>query len=271
MPTAQATTFILVPGSFVTPSEYDKVIGLLEQKGRKYQTVGLATVNDGSKMPPATYEDDVSLIRSAVLNVLDNEKRNVVLVMHSYGGIPGSSAIQGLSPQDRSTAGQTTAVTGLVYIASFLPILGESLRSIMWDYLPEGFREGCPGEYLPAVGPESLPFCFNDVTDQAEIAKYHGEMERHASDSYNGTATYEAWKDIDSVQIIPQIDYIVPTAVQESMHERTLKQDGKVRRVAVEGGSHALNVSQPRLLVREMLAVAGFESAGGSDGTGSKI
>lgn len=261
MSTSQQSTFVLVPGSFVTPQEYDKVITLLESQGQNVKAISLATVNDGSRMPPSTYEDDVQVIRSAILDVLDNDKHNVVLVMHSYSGIPGSSAVQGLGKKDRQGG---TAVIGLVYIASFLPALNESLRDIMWDHMPEQYRAGTPGDYLPAAAIEMMPFVFNDVTDQAEITKYHGFMERHASDSYNGKATYEAWKDIDSVQIIPTKDFIVPTAVQEEMYERTAKQGGKVRKVVVEGGSHCPNVSQPELLVREMMKVKGLVSGAGS-------
>lgn len=270
MSSRQSTTFVLVPGSFVTPGEYDKIVNLLEAQGHKVRPVGLASVNDGSRMPPATFDDDVAEIRSAVVDILDNEKRNVVLVLHSYSGIPGSSAMQGLSKNDRKSAGHSTAVTALVYMASFLPVLNESLRDIMWDYMPEAYRAGVPGGYLPAAAIEFAPFVFNDVPDQAEVAKYFGAMQRHASDSYSGKATYEAWKDIDSVQIIPQIDTIVPPPAQESMYERSVKQGGKVRKVPVEGAGHCINVSQPELVVREILAAAGQASQAGSRSTDAK-
>lgn len=252
------TTFVLVPGSFATPAEYDKIVGLLEGQSHTVKTVELASVNDGSRQPPATMEDDASEIRSVVLNILDGDKRHVVLVVHSYGGVPGSSAMQGLGTKDRESAGHDTAVTGIVYIASFLPVFNESLRDIMWEHMPEAYREGVPGGYFPLTAPEFAPYIFSDMSDQAEVAKYHGSMNRHSSDSYSGKATYEAWKDIESVQIIPQSDLIIPTAVQEEMYERTVKQHGKVRRVAVEGGGHCVNVSQPEAVVKEMLKVAGF-------------
>lgn len=258
MSASTPTTFVLVPGSFVTPVEYDKVITLLESKGHSVKAVELLSVNDGSRMPPATFEEDVSHIRSAILDVLDNEKRNVVLVVHSYSGVPGSSAVSGLSIKDRESAGHQTAVTGIVYIASFLPVLNESLRDIMKDHMPEDFKAGFPGGYYPRTSAEFVPFIFNDVTDQSEVAKYYGAMVRHASDTYSGPATYEAWKDIESVQIIPLSDFIVPVAVQESMYERTVKEGGKVTKVSIEGGGHCVNISRPDLVVGQLLKIAGL-------------
>lgn len=149
-------------------------------------------------------------------------------------------------------------MTGIVYIASFLPVLNESLRDIMREHMPEDYRAGFPGDYYPPTQPEFVPFIFNDVTDQAEVAKYYGAMTRHASDTFSGKTTYEAWKDIESVQIIPQSDYIVPVMVQEHMYKRTVEEGGKVRRVAIEGGGHCPNISQPDLVVGELLKVAGL-------------
>lgn len=250
------TTFVLVPGSFVTPVEYDKMIPLLESKGHSVKAIELLSVNDGSRMPPATFEDDVSHIRSAILEILDKQKRNVVLGVHSYSGIPGSSAVSGLGIEDRKSAGHNTAVTGIVYIASFLPILNESLRDIMNDHMPPDLRAGFPGDYYPRTSVDFAPYIFNDMTDEAEVAKYHGAMERHASDSYDGRATYEAWKYIQSVQIIPQSDFIIPVMVQEDLYERTVKEGGKVRKVYIEGGGHCVNISRPNAVVKQLLKIA---------------
>lgn len=258
MSASPPTTFVLVPGSFVTPVEYDKMITLLESKGHSVKPVELLSVNDGSRMPPATFEEDVSHIRSAILEILNKVKHNVVLVVHSYSGVPGSSAVSGLSIKDRKSAGHETAVTGIVYIASFLPVLKESLRDIMSEHMPPDFRAGFPGDYYPRTSPEFAPFIFNDVPDQSEVAKYYGAMVRHASDSYSGEATYEAWKEIESVQIIPQSDLIVPVVVQERMYERTVAEGGKVRKVSVEDGGHCVNISQPDLVVGELLKIAGL-------------
>lgn len=253
------TTFVLVPGSFVVAQEYDKVVALLERGGHKVQTLELLSANKGERLPPAQTSEDVEHIRSGVLSILDSENSNVVLVVHSYAGIVGSAASEGLDLESRSAQGKPTAVIGLMYIAAFMPLPGESLRDIMikHDALQEPYKTGMPGEYLPPVPAEFAAYIFNDFTDQEEIARYHGMMVRHSSDSYSGAAEGAGWKTIKTVQIVPGLDFILPTAVQEWMGERARKEGKDVSRVFIEGAGHCPNVSRPELIVEELIKLAG--------------
>lgn len=253
--TQNSVTFVLVPGSFVKAAEHDKLESLLRDKGHTVTLVELLSANDGTRTPPATADQDADHIRAAILSILDNDKRNVVLGVHSYSGIPGSSALRGLSQVDRAQAGKSTSVVGVVYVASFLPNEGQSVRDIMADHIQEPYKSGVPGDYLPALPAEFLPLIFNDV-EQEEAAKYYGVMTRHSSDSYSGKCTYAAWKDIPSLQIIPGKDVIMPVEVQELMYKNAVANGGKVTRVFVEGAGHCVNISQPELVVDELIRLA---------------
>lgn len=94
------------------------------------------------------------------------------------------------------------------------------------------------------------------MTDQDEVARLYGFFTRHSSDTYSGKATYAAWRDIPAVQIIPEKDVVLPTFVQEAVHERMVAAGGKVRRVLVEGAGHSINVSRPELVAEEMIRQA---------------
>ena len=73
-----------------------------------------------------TASEDAEYVRSCMLlPVLDIEKHDVVLVMHSYGGLPGSAAARGLGKKDRDASGKSTAVLGQIFIASILPHGGD--------------------------------------------------------------------------------------------------------------------------------------------------
>lgn len=254
-----SVTFVLVPGSFVVVQEYDKVVSLLEQAGHNVRTIELLSVSNGDRLPPAKTSDDVEHIRSGLLNILDNENSNVVLAMHSYSGIPGSAATEGLDQTSRASQGKSSAVIGLLYIASFIPVAGESLRDIMnkHDAMQEPYKTGIAGEYLPPVPAEFGAYVFNDIKDQEEIAKYHGMMQRHSSDSYGGVAEGAGWKQIRTVQIIPELDMIIPVPVQEWMGERARAEGKDVSRVLVEGAGHCPNVSRPEVIVQELEKLAG--------------
>jgi hypothetical protein len=56
---------------------------------------------------------------TAALTPLVNAGKNVVMVMHSYGGAPGSAAVKGLTRAVRQTAGLPGGVIELVYMAAF--------------------------------------------------------------------------------------------------------------------------------------------------------
>lgn len=247
------TTFALVPGSFGTPAEYDKVEKLLQAQGHKTRLIALLSANDGTRQPPASTSNDIKHIHSELLKVL--EASNVVLALHSYSGIPGSGAVEGLTRSARQAKGKSTAIVGILYIASFVPEVGDSVRKIMTalDAMPEPFLSGFPGKYMPGIPAEMAPMIYNDLTDEKEIAKYHGMMVMHSSDSYSGEVTYAGWKDVPSTLIIPSQDVIIPVKVLEWMAERAGE---KLRVVREEGAGHCVNVSRPEVVVRELLSLA---------------
>ena len=83
----------------------------------------LPTVGTGA---PVTAEDDAEFIRSRMLlPVLDIEKHDVIMISHSYSGMPASAAARGLGKADRTKEGKTTSVLGQIFIASILPRGGD--------------------------------------------------------------------------------------------------------------------------------------------------
>lgn len=61
-----------------------------------------------------SFEDSIE-IRKKILEELDDNGRDVVLAVHSYGGICGTNACEGLAKKDRE--GKNTSVIGTVYLA----------------------------------------------------------------------------------------------------------------------------------------------------------
>ncbi|KAJ5756695.1 Alpha/beta hydrolase fold-1 [Penicillium manginii] len=255
----QESVFLLVPGSFATPKAYTTLVDALRAQGQNVVQMELLSVNDGSRQPPATMEDDTAHIRQAVISILDDPiaPKNVIVVPHSYGGIPTTCALESLSKEARKSAGKVTAVTGIIYLASFLLSEGESLRGIMGEFeaLQEPMKTGVPGGYLPGFTPELAQLVFNDLPEEAAL-NFIGSLSLHSSDSYNGEVSYVAWRDIPSLTIIPSNDIVVPTPMQEVMYERSVKAGGKIERVLIDGAGHGLPVSRLDDVVEEMVKFA---------------
>lgn len=91
-----------------------------------------------------TYLDDVTVIRAAVEQPLAAGKE-IVLVCHSYGGIPGSAAAEGYQVHERHEKSLPGGIKHIVYLAAFaLPEKGMSLLSaIGGTYAPFMNNEVC--------------------------------------------------------------------------------------------------------------------------------
>lgn len=103
--TSQKPTLVFVPGAWHLASVWDQVTSILEAQGYKCIAVTLpTTISDPSK----SFKDDFQAARDAIISET-SQKRDVVVVMHSYGGAVGVSAIKGLTLQKQEDASTTTA------------------------------------------------------------------------------------------------------------------------------------------------------------------
>jgi hypothetical protein len=75
-------------------------------------------------------EDANNLRDHVIMPVLDGGK-DLVLVVHSYGGLVGSAASKGLSKSEREAEGKEGGIVGLVWIAAFIPKEGDSLLHLV--------------------------------------------------------------------------------------------------------------------------------------------
>ncbi|KAF2091112.1 hypothetical protein K490DRAFT_62433 [Saccharata proteae CBS 121410] len=106
-------TIILVPGGWHTPDYHQPTAKLLQEYGHDVVCVELPSV--GADPPLKSWDQDVVAIRHAVTSVVD-AGRDVVLVSHSYGGLPAQEACRGMAKRDLQSHGKTGGVIRLVYV-----------------------------------------------------------------------------------------------------------------------------------------------------------
>lgn len=112
-------TVVIVPGAFHSPSHYDEMIAELHQA--EYSTLCLALPSLNPQNPHASdVAGDTAFVHDKMLLPLLEAEKDILLVMHSYGGIPGSCAAKELSKGKRSSQGHTAGIVGIVYIAAIL-------------------------------------------------------------------------------------------------------------------------------------------------------
>jgi pimeloyl-ACP methyl ester carboxylesterase len=165
---------------------------------------------------------------------------DVVVVAHSYGGVPTTEARFGPN------------VTHLVYLGAFMPDVGQSLASA----LPPGplppfvvAREDGATEVNVPLAAASF---YNDC--EASLAQWAIEHLKLHNGICNVTpVTRTSWREIASTYIVLTDDHVSPTFMQREL----AKQAGTVREMHT---SHSPFLSRPKELAAILADIA--ETAG---------
>jgi hypothetical protein len=126
-------TIVCVPGAWHTPEIYAKTMQILNQHG--YPTVGLPLPSVGAVPAHTSFDEDVKGIRDCLTQLVEKEEKEVILVTHSYTGMPGAEAPVGLGKKEREEKGLKGGVIRLVFIMAFA--------------MPEGFQPTAGGAEYP--------------------------------------------------------------------------------------------------------------------------
>jgi pimeloyl-ACP methyl ester carboxylesterase len=95
--------------------------------------------SDESERPSQINPDAVHL-RDHVLDPLAAEGKSIIVFMHSYGGIYGPQALEGLSRSERAKNGKSGGVIAMVFVAAFVAPRGVSAVTAM-DFDPNNLPD----------------------------------------------------------------------------------------------------------------------------------
>lgn len=155
---AQNPTFVFVPGAWHLPDCFDQVRAQLRALGLESEAVRIPSVGvsetHGARTQPGL-DADAAATRQ-VLHKLFAEGKQVVLCVHSYGGLVGAQALgaapdangAGVLPAEklgfkhRATAGQPGGVIMLAYVTAFVAPVGECIYSLLGGAWPPFFEVG---------------------------------------------------------------------------------------------------------------------------------
>jgi len=216
-------TIVLVHGAFADSSGWNGVIEQLNKDG--YTAIAASN-------PLRSLSGDAAAVAAVVKSI----PGDVVLVGHSYGGLVISAAADG---QDN--------VKALVYVAAFIPEVGESAFTLSTKF---------PGSTLgDALQP--VPLADGNVDLYIQPAKFRAQFAADVPAAVTGLmaqtqrpvtqaaleepAPAAAWKAIPSWLIYGELDQNIPAAVEVFGADRAKVQ----KSVEIKGGSHALMVSHP--------------------------
>jgi hypothetical protein len=141
-------TFVLVHGTFVGGWYWRRVADLLEQKGHKVFSPTLTGLGERSHLLSKDVNLDIHV--TDIVNVIKWEDlRDICLVVHSYGGFPGSGALEQVG--DR--------VSSIVWVDAFKPenaqkpidVTSEAFRKVFLSSVDNGEAGVRPPPKLPPI------------------------------------------------------------------------------------------------------------------------
>ncbi|KAK0105332.1 hypothetical protein ONS95_004288 [Cadophora gregata] len=233
-------TLVLVHGAFHGPEAFHLIHPKLEALG--YPVVAVALASVGRSHPTATYLDDVAAIHEAVLPILD-EGKEVVLVTHSWGGIPGAASTEGQTIEDRAARGEKGGIKSILMIASAIVMekgisLSQSNGTSGVDWLDIEENFGICNSLAKNIFYHELP--------PAQADHYYSLLKPSAITTFFSPVHYVASDlKIPKAYIICVKDLAVPVAHQEA----TVDKVGGFKKIRFDGG-HSPFLSQPEWTVR---------------------
>ncbi|KAI4184782.1 MAG: hypothetical protein LQ348_004500 [Seirophora lacunosa] len=235
---------LLIPGFWEGTSVYDVVLNSLHEQGYSAQAVPLPSTGKSSPGNPSM-KDDVASIRSVITPLVEEEGREILLVLHSAGAFLGSMAIEGLSCKERSTAGQKGGVTKIVFLAG-----------AVWE---EGFQHG-PLPFFDYQGNEMYcrtpnDLLFNDLSPDA-AAHWTSKLQCQPASGWDDVVSFVGWKNVPSVYLFCERDAILNPDMQAQMAARAGSEVAKC-----EAG-HCCMLGQPERVVEVVAEAAGGGGVG---------
>jgi len=205
---------VLVPGAWHIPAHYAATAAHLRTAGYEITVCDMPSVT--AKTPLPGMEADITVVRAAIEAYIARDL-NVVVVMHSLGGIIGSSASKGLLPCNQPNG---KGVIKLLYVAALILDEGVSMFDFAGgQYSPYARVTGPPGTGV-WLRPDNPPYdpsdvFYNDCTaEQAQQATEWLEMEYNENVAH-AAVTYAAWKEVESFYLVCGVDGAIAVELQE--------------------------------------------------------
>lgn len=129
-----APTLIFAPGAWYPPTVFDLIIAKLPEY--RCRTVAFPSIQSATRI--SDLQPDIDAVR-CIVDQEAEEDNDIIVILHSWAGLPVSSALEGLSKSERQTKGRKGGIVKLLFITAFIPILGESLVGAFGGTPPSWF------------------------------------------------------------------------------------------------------------------------------------
>jgi len=218
---------VIVHGAFADGSGWQEVFKILTRRGYHVTIV---------QNPLTSFEDDVA----ATVRALYRQDGPVILVGHSYGG----SVI--------TQAGISSKVARLVYVAAFVPDVGETTLSLGRSVAPAPENGILPPDENGFVYYDESKFHVGFVSEQtSQQARFmYASQVPVSAKALITPLTSAAWKTKPSYGIVATEDKIIDPGVERTMYKRAGAKTTEIK------GGHTLYMSNAKAVANVIAKAA---------------
>ena len=248
-------TLVFVPGSWHKPEVWHKLVFELEVYGFKSVAVALPTTLSD---PERGYPDDVRAVRGAI-EAETTQGRDVVVVVHSYGGAVAASALKGLTKLHyEGASSESGSVIGYFMISTGFTVTGLTFLD-GFDGKPPPIWHMDPDTGFAAITVDPKELFYHDLPEE-EGRHWVENLTKQSNRAFTEGAdvSYAGWKDVPCWYLATTEDKALPIEAQR-YYVQLAKDDGgdvTLREIAT---SHSPMLSKPHEVVEILLeAIAAF-------------
>ncbi|KAJ5772748.1 hypothetical protein N7457_007644 [Penicillium paradoxum] len=203
--------FVFVPGAWHTADTFDVLRDLMHKRG--FATKAIATPSVGASPPNKGLHADIEYTK-AILQEMVDAGRQIVVVNHSYGGLVGAGAVEGLGYAQRSRAGLPGGVLMVVWMAAFATPKGQSVLDMLGgNWLPWMLIKSPDDGYCWSSNQETV--FYHDMSPE-EQQNAIANLKPQPQKSFREPALHEPWHEMPSMYLFCDQDGAIPLSAQES-------------------------------------------------------
>jgi len=239
-------TILVLHGAWHVPLHYATLQLHLESLGYPVLVPHLPTCNNADP-PNSTLADDVRETRKIVEQLIADKKQCIVL-MHSYGGMVGTEALHDLTMRfDSKDTSRPIGVIAMVYMCAFLPFEGESLASLLVGHMPIWLKPDIGSGFARIADFEMAQEAFYADLPQTEGERWIKELVLHPLTAQDTPVEHAAWRGMSGRlwYLLCTEDRAIPRCVQEAMIKRAQEEGGVKMHVEICDTGHSPFLSMP--------------------------
>ncbi|KAI0999955.1 hypothetical protein K3495_g8241 [Podosphaera aphanis] len=247
---ARKPTIVIVPGAWQQVEAFDTIIEELKSAGFPSEVVAHPSVG-GTTDPLPDLDDDVAVVRTAVSKHID-AGTEVILLCHSYGGLVGGNATEGLDLLTCSRAGKKGGIKQIIFLAAFMVPAGKTLFELLGGR-PTPWME-VKSDRISVKPTHIKELGFNDLPPEMAVAACK-QMTYSSAAVFNAPSTFEPWAcayEIPCAYIFTTMDNALPLPIQQQLAKQ-LSPDAKT--ITLRAG-HCPFISTPEKVVEAIIKLS---------------